>query len=86
MLRKGDGKAGAVLVKVVHRRKGLARLFAEAVRGDGERVWMQPSLKAKTEAELDGYIARAVQIDPDLWIIEIDDAQGRHFLTEPVEA
>ncbi|WP_158912940.1 DUF1491 family protein, partial [Caulobacter sp. S45] len=28
---------------------------------------------------------RAVRIDPDLWIVEIDDTQGRHFLTEKVE-
>jgi len=26
-----------------------------------------------------------VRIDPDIWVVEIDDRQGRHFLTEPVE-
>ncbi|HUZ12444.1 MAG TPA: DUF1491 family protein [Caulobacteraceae bacterium] len=82
--RKGDAGAGAVLVKALNRRAGEARLFAEATRGDGERVWMQP-VDSLAEPELDAYIARAARIDPDLWVVEIDDAQGRHFLTEPVE-
>ncbi|MBV9509934.1 MAG: DUF1491 family protein, partial [Caulobacteraceae bacterium] len=82
--RKGDARAGAVLVKTLDRRKGEARLYAEAVRGDGERVWMQPA-PGRDEAELDAYIARAARIDPDLWVVEIEDAEGRHFLIEKVE-
>ncbi len=31
-------------------------------------------------------LERAVRVDPDLWIVEIEDREGRHFLTEPVEA
>jgi hypothetical protein len=83
--RKGDARAGSVLVKALHRREDFARLYAEATRGDGERVWMQP-VASTAEADLDAYIARAARVDPDLWVVEIDDAQGRHFLTEPVEA
>ena len=81
---KGDPRAGAVLVKVLDRRAGTARLYAEATKGDGERVWMQP-VPSDAEAELDAYVERARRIDPDLWVVEIDDAQGRHFLTEAVE-
>jgi hypothetical protein len=82
--RKGDPRAGAVLVKAVNRRAGTATLYSEATRGDGERVWMQP-VKSDAEADLDAYIARAVRIDPDLWVVEIEDADGRHFLVEAVE-
>ena len=82
--RKGDPRAGAVLVKALDRRAGTARLYAEATRGDGERVWMQP-VPSDAEAELDAYVERARRIDPDLWVVEIDDVQGRHFLTEAVE-
>ena len=82
--RKGDPRAGAVLVKVLDRRAGTARLYAEATKGDGERVWMQP-VPSDAEPELDAYIERARRIDPDLWVVEIDDAEGRHFLTEAVE-
>ncbi|HEX8232025.1 MAG TPA: DUF1491 family protein [Caulobacteraceae bacterium] len=82
--KKGDARAGAVLVKAVNRGDGTCRLFAEAVRTDGERVWMQP-VASTSEADLDAYSERARRIDPDLWVVEIEDRQGRHFLTEPVE-
>ena len=82
--RKGDARAGAVLVKVVDRRAGTTRLYGEATRGDGERIWMQP-VDSTDEVDLDAYIARTVRIDPDVWVVEIEDVQGRHFLVEPVE-
>jgi hypothetical protein len=84
VVRKGDPRAGAVLVKVVDRRAGVARLYSEATRGDGERVWMQP-VGSQVETDLDAYIDRAVRVDPDLWIVEIEDVEGRHFLVEAVE-
>ena len=82
--RKGDPRAGSVLVKVLNRGDGTARLYAEATRGDGERIWMQPKASVE-EGDLDAYVERAVRIDPDLWLVEIEDRQGRHFLVEPVE-
>ncbi len=82
--RKGDARAGAVLVKAVNRRAGSARLYGEAVRGDGERVWMEPTA-SQLEGDLDAHIRRAAAADPDLWVVEIEDNEGRHFLTEPVQ-
>ena len=82
--RKGDARAGAVLVKVVNRRLGEAWLYASAVRGDGEQVWMQP-VPSREEPDVDAYIERQIRFDPDIWVVEIEDHQGRHFLTEPVE-
>ena len=82
--RKGDARAGTVLVKVLNTGERSARLYAEATRMDGEQVWMQPA-RSTEERDLDSYIERAVRIDPDLWVVEIEDRQGRHFLTEPVE-
>lgn len=84
VVRKGDPRAGAVLVKVVDRRAGVTRLYSEATRGDGERIWMQP-VASQAEADLDAYVERSIRIDPDIWVVEIDDPQGRHFLVEPVE-
>jgi hypothetical protein len=83
--RKGDPRAGAVLVKTFNRLEGVSRLYAEAFRGDGERVWMAPTL-SEQESDLDRYIERAIRVDPDLWVVEIEDKHGRHFLTEPVES
>ena len=82
--RKGDARAGAVLVKTYNPLDRSTVVYAEAFRGDGERVWMQPKATHE-EPDLDAYIERAVRVDPDLWVVEIEDKQGRHFLTEPVE-
>ena len=84
VVRKGDARAGSVLIKVLNRRDGGVRLYAEATRANGETIWMRPS-RAATEAELDAYAERARRIDPDLWVVEIEDREGRHFLTEDVE-
>lgn len=84
--RKGDSDAGAVLVKVATR-DGRARLYAPAMDGDGERIWLDLSSGALgvEEAAVDAYARKRAATDPDLWIIEIDDRAGRHFLTEPVQ-
>lgn len=82
--RKGDAQAGAVLVKAVNRRENTARLYAEAVRGaEGERIWIRP-IASEDERELDAYVERQARFDPDLWLVEVEDLTGRHFLTEPV--
>jgi len=31
------------------------------------------------ENEAEGYLARQAEIDPDCWILEIEDRQGRHW-------
>jgi hypothetical protein len=82
--RKGDARAGTVLVKALNRTDGTARLYTEATRMDGEAVWMQAG-QSTEEPDLDRYIERAVRIDPDIWVVEIEDRDGRHFLTEAVE-
>ncbi len=82
--RKGDERAGAVLVKTLDRRSGEARLFVEAVGRDGETLWISP-LASRLEDDVDAYAARAARIDPDLWVVEIEDADGARFLTERVD-
>ena len=84
VVRRGDARGGAVLVKALNRRTGAVRLFAEAVRGEDGGVWMEPH-PGLAEPELDAYAERQARYDPDLWVVEVEDGEGRHFLTEPVE-
>lgn len=83
---KGDADAGAVLVKVATL-NGRARLFAPAQDGDGRRIWLDVSAGTLGDEEraVDAYAAKRRASDRDLWVIEIEDRAGRHFLTEPVE-
>ncbi len=81
--RRGDKSFGAVLVKVLNLRTRDTYVLREAQKGE-ESVWMQP-VETKDEADLDAWIARQTKYDPDIWVVEIEDSEGRHFLTEKVE-
>ena len=81
--RKGDARAGSVLVRAFNTRTRRSQLYSEAFGGDGERLWMQP-VKDGEEDALNRYIERALRVDPDLWVVEIEDGEGRHFLSEAV--
>jgi hypothetical protein len=83
VVRKGDARGGAVLVKTIDRKTGRARLWAEAT-GSGGSIWMEP-ITSDQEIDLDAYITRAARIDPDIWVVEVEDADGRRFLTEDVQ-
>ena len=80
--RRGERQFGAVLVKVFNLKTRDTYVLREAQRGD-ESVWIRP-VDATGEAALDDWIARQARFDPDLWVVEIEDAEGRHFLTEKV--
>ena len=85
VVRRGDARAGAVLVKTWDSLERRARLYTESVGPDGERLWIEPHPGAP-ESELDAYAERQARYDPDLWLVEIEDRQGRNFLTESVQA
>jgi len=87
VVRKGDTDAGAVLVKVATM-NGRARLYAPARDGAGERIWLDLSAGTLGDDEIavDAAIRKRAETDPDLWVVEVEDKHGRHFLMEPVDA
>ena len=77
---KGDATAGAVLIKLATL-DGNAQAFHRTFDlMSGDRVW--DTLADGPEASVDASIAKQRSFDPDLWVIEIEDRQGRHFLDE----
>jgi hypothetical protein len=86
VVRRGDNDAGAVLVKVSSL-DGNARLLVPARDGAGERIYLD--LTGKTagpdEASIDAYLSKRARQDSDIWCVEIEDRDGRSFLTERVE-
>lgn len=77
----GDDTAGAVLVKL-NTLDGGARVFQRGFDTlSGLRRWV--TLAEGTEAQVDAAIARQRGMDPDLWVIEVEDRLGRHLLDEP---
>ena len=75
----GDETAGAVLVKL-NSLDGQARLFQRSYDADFNRVWTE--MDAGEEGVIDEILKRAKSNDPDLWVIEVEDREGRHLLDE----
>ncbi|MEQ8952136.1 DUF1491 family protein, partial [Parvibaculum sp.] len=50
--------------------------------GDGALVWLPREKQA--EPETDAYIEKQRSFDPDIWVVEIEDREGRHFLQDKV--
>ncbi|MGF1454503.1 MAG: DUF1491 family protein [Alphaproteobacteria bacterium] len=80
IVARGDETAGAVIVKLNYL-NGTATVFSPTRTGEGEFVWLRAlGADPVAETEADAYIARQQRFDPDLWIVEVEDRQGRHFL------
>lgn len=86
VVQKGDPDRGDVLVKIARLDK-TARVLSPSMDMDGNRIFLDLVVQGvgPDEPKIDEYVLRARSRDTDLWVIEIEDRQGRHFLTEPVQ-
>ena len=81
IVKRGDNTAGAVLVKL-NTLDGAACCYQRSFDlMTGDRKWMV--LAEGEEASVDASITKQRSFDPDLWVIEVEDRQGRHLLDEP---
>jgi len=82
LVRRGAEEAGAVFLKV-NRLDGSSFVLSPARRGE-ERVWTRPLGESAEDARAAEYFAKQIRIDPDIWIVEIEDRQGRAFVDDPI--
>ncbi len=84
--RRGAEEAGAIFIKV-SRLDGTAALFSPAPQAafddakPADRLFvsvLKEGFGAEEQAEK--RIAREIDFDSDLWVVEVEDRKGRHFL------
>lgn len=88
--RRGAEEAGAIFIKVNHL-DGAADLYGPAPQAAFDDAQpsdrrFSPCLKTlpAADGEIESYLAREVRFDPDIWIVEVEDHAGRHFLDQIV--
>jgi hypothetical protein len=83
--RRGAEEAGAVFVKLALL-DGNAMLYTPAPQtayDDSrpiERIFSPSSREPVAEQAVEERLAKEIRFDPDVWIVEIEDKAGRHFL------
>ena len=83
--RRGGAEAGAIFVKI-DRLDGRAALYGPAPQSEELPIgvarlftrhhaaeWLDPG-------EIEAKLRREIEFDPDVWIVEIEDRQGRNFI------
>ena len=78
IVAKGDETAGAITIKVATM-NGKASLITRGPQPDG-RVGWHVLMQDAAEDDVDQRIGRQRRIDPDLWVVEVEDPRGRHLL------
>ena len=82
--RRGAEEAGAIFI-VVDRLDGTADLYAPAPQAmfeesrPSERMFQRVA-EGEPLAAVNERVAREVRFDPDLWVVAVEDRDGRAFL------
>ena len=89
--RRGAEEAGAIFIKI-SRLDGTAALYGPAAQSmigeehSAERLFtaLAGGKEPAPEADIEARLARELKFDPDVWIVEVEDRQGRNFLDRAV--
>ncbi len=83
--RRGADDGGAVFVKLALL-DGTAVLFAPAPQTaydearPSERIFAATTPAPVPDMTVEESLVKEIRFDPDIWIVEIEDRAGRHFL------
>jgi hypothetical protein len=83
IVRKGNEEAGAVVLKL-SKLDGNCLVLNQARDGKGELVWAKPLGEWGEEPRAHLWFEKQIKFDPDLWILEIEDREGRAFVDEKI--
>jgi hypothetical protein len=83
VVRKGIEESGAIFLKIL-RADQTSMVLSQARRGEGDLVWLKPLGDAASEEQARVYFDKQIKFDPDIWIVEIEDREGRAFVDEPI--
>ncbi len=79
VIRHGDNERGMVLLKINTLGSGC-KVLIQARDIEGKLGWLAAlNGDLVAEADADSYIERQVRNDPDLWVVEIEDREGRRW-------
>ena len=80
VLHKGEREAGTIIV-VCTQNGANRRIFDRMPSPDGGRNWtLVQSEDIENKPKFDDYLARRGAQDRDLWIVELDIADGERFI------
>ena len=83
--RRGAAEAGAIFVKV-DRLDGAAALYGPAAQSEEPpegvaRLFTRLHAEERRDPlDVEERLRREIAFDPDIWIVEIEDRQGRAFI------
>lgn len=86
--RRGQSDGGAIFIKI-NTLDGNVALYGPAPAGldasSDNRMWVLCLGEGSvSEADADSYLQRQAEFDPDIWIIEVEDRERRHFLGDSI--
>lgn len=84
IVRRGDSDAGNVMIRInqLDGYSGVLTMFTDM---SGERCWRVAQALTALDRDVDDFLTREINRDPDVWVVEIEDKQGRHFLEERID-
>ena len=80
VIRKGEQDAGTILL-ILTERGANPRVFERMPQLDGARKWvLTRSQNTENKKELEDWLTRRADQDQDLWIVELDIANGERLI------
>lgn len=80
VLNKGERDAGTIML-VLTERGVNARVYERMPDSQGHRVWTRSRTEdSENKQEFSEWLDRRAASDPDLWIVELDIADGERFI------